>query len=123
VSDVRTISWSDLSTPLLQQELPLFITVSQSNSGYWFSLAFRRIFRFTALLELNTDVISDILEFSVSTAARKQHCNKQYFRSKQSSYACHAVLAYSEFGSFRGIRLQKHFCFFTKTRIRMLPRR
>jgi len=91
---------------------------SQSNSGYWFSVAFRRIFQFTALSELNTDVISDILEFSVSTAGRKQ-----YFRAKQSSYVCHTVLAYSEFGSFRWIRFQKHSCFFTKSWIRMLPRR
>lgn len=104
------------STP--PAELSLFITVSQSNSGYWFSVTFRRIFRFTALSELNTDVISDILEFSVSTAGRKQ-----YFRAKQSSYACHTVLAYSEFGSFRCISFQKHSCFFTKSRIRMLPRR
>jgi hypothetical protein len=36
---------------------------SQSNSGYWFSVAFRRIFRFTSLSELNIDAISDILEF------------------------------------------------------------
>lgn len=123
VSDVRTISWPDLSTPLLQQELSLFINVSQSNSGHSISLAFRRIFRCTALSELNTDVISDILEFSVSTAGKKQYCNKRYFRAKQSSYACHTVLAHSEFGSFRCIRLRKHSCFFTKSRIRMLPRR
>jgi len=91
---------------------------SQSNSGYWFAVAFRRIFWFTALSELITDVISDILEFSVLTAGRKQ-C----FRAKQNSYVCHTVLAYSEFRSFICIRFQKHSCFFTKSWIRMLPRR
>ena len=61
---------------------------------------------------------SNTPEFSVSAARRKQ-----YILAKQVSYACHTVLAYSEFGIFRRIRFQKHSCFLRKSRIRMLARR